>query len=108
MRASEVGAHQSQLARSALGSLGLRSRRFRLISVRPERALRRGLRAKSRQLGDVEGSVELLVGECAFEQWHRLLFARFLAENGLLIHPDFRAPVTLAECEELAGESRRA
>ncbi len=27
-----------------------------------------------------------------------------LAENGLLIHPDFRAPVTLAECEELAEE----
>ena len=69
-----------------------------------ERVLRRGLRAKSRQLGDVDGSMELLVGECAFEQWHRLLFARFLAENGLLIHPEFRAPVTLVECEELAAE----
>jgi hypothetical protein len=69
-----------------------------------DRELRRGLRAKSRQLGDVGGSIELLVGECAFEQWHRLLFARFLAENGLLIHPQFRAPVTLAECEELAGD----
>ena len=42
--------------------------------------------------------------ECAFEQWHRLLFARFLAENGLLIHPALRAPVTLAECDELAVE----
>ena len=49
-------------------------------------------------------SVELLVAECAFEQWHRLLFARFLAENGLLIHPGFGAPVSLAECQELAGE----
>jgi hypothetical protein len=69
-----------------------------------DRVLRRGLRAKSRQLGDAGGSVELLVGECAFEQWHRLLFARFLADNGILIHPDYRAPVTLAECEELAED----
>ena len=42
--------------------------------------------------------------ECAYEQWHRLLFARFLAENDLLLHPQYRAPVTLEECEELAGE----
>ena len=69
-----------------------------------ERASRRGLRAKSRQLGDAEDSIDLLVGECAFEQWHRLLFARFLAENALLIHPDLKAPVTLAECDELAAE----
>jgi hypothetical protein len=48
--------------------------------------------------------MDLLVDECAFEQWHRLLFARFLAENDLLIHPEYRAPVTLAECEELAEE----
>ena len=47
---------------------------------------------------------DLLVAECAYEQWHRLLFARFLAENGLLLHPQFRAPVTLAECEELAAD----
>jgi hypothetical protein len=68
-----------------------------------DRILRRGLRAKSRQLGDEGDLVELLVAECAFEQWHRLLFARFLAENDLLIHPKFRAPMTLAECEELAS-----
>ena len=29
---------------------------------------------------------------------------RFLAENGLLLHPQFRAPVSLGECEELAAE----
>jgi hypothetical protein len=45
-----------------------------------------------------------LIAECAYEQWHRLLFARFLAENRLLLHPQFKAPVTLAECEELAAE----
>jgi hypothetical protein len=64
-------------------------------------ALRNGLRAKLRQVGGVP---ELLVAECAYEQWHRLLFARFLAENRLLLHPQYRAPVTLEDCEELAGE----
>jgi len=64
-------------------------------------ALRNGLRAKLRQLG---GARELLVAECAYEQWHRLLFARFLAENRLLLHPQYRASVTLEDCEELAGE----
>lgn len=64
-------------------------------------ALRDGLRAKWLQLG---GDRELLVAECAYEQWHRLLFARFLAENGLLLHPQYKAPVTLADCEQLATE----
>jgi hypothetical protein len=64
-------------------------------------ALRNGLRTKWRQLGRDR---ELLVAECAYEQWHRLLFARFLAENGLLLHPQYKAPVTLADCEELAAE----
>ena len=90
--------------RAALGSLGVSADRPPPHLDAEERALRRGLRAKSRQLGDAESSVEVLVAECAFEQWHRLLFARFLAENGLLIHPDLKAPVTLAECDELAVE----
>ena len=89
--------------RVALGSLGVVDERVPGHLSDGDRALRRGLRAKSRQLGDVAGSVELLVAECAFAQWHRLLFARFLAENGLLMHPQFHAPVTLAECEELAS-----
>lgn len=89
-------------ARSALGSLGVADAKVPGYLSESDRALRRGLRSKSRLLGDAEGSIELLVGECAFEQWHRLLFARFLAENGLLIHPEYRASVTLAECEELA------
>jgi len=64
-------------------------------------ALRNGLRAKWRQLDQKR---ELLVAECAYEQWHRLLFARFLAENDLLLHPEYKAPVTLADCDELAGQ----
>jgi hypothetical protein len=29
--------------------------------------------------------VQHLVWEVAYEHWHRMLFARFLAENGLLL-----------------------
>ena len=65
-------------------------------------ALRNGLRQKWRQLGGDEAAKPLLVAECAYEQWHRLLFARFLAENRLLLHPQYKAPVTLGDCDELA------
>ncbi len=71
-----------------------------------ERALRRELRAKARQLGDTVADgqhLPLLVAEIAYEQWHRLLFAKFLEANGLLIHPGFGMAVTLEECEELAS-----
>ena len=90
--------------RAALGSLGVAHKNVPAHLGEPDRSLRRGLRAKSRQLGDPDGTIELLTAECAYEQWHRLLFARFLAENGLLIHPEYRAPVTLAECDELAED----
>jgi hypothetical protein len=94
-RAAELG------ARSAIGNLGVFSDRKPDHVTGDAAALRNGLRAKWRQLG-LEN--ELLVAECAFEQWHRLLFARFLAENGLLLHPVLNIPVTLDECEELAGD----
>ncbi|HMP71360.1 MAG TPA: N-6 DNA methylase, partial [Pirellulaceae bacterium] len=38
----------------------------------------------------------------AYKYWHRMIFARFLAENHLLMHPDGVA-VSLEECEELAN-----
>jgi hypothetical protein len=50
-------------------------------------------------------STERLVHEVAYEHWHRMLFARFLAENGLLIEPDSGVAVTMEECEELAREA---
>ena len=87
--------------RSALDGLGV------FLDRRPEHlsdeqaALRNSLRAKWRQLGNDN---ELLVSECSYEQWHRLLFARFLAENSLLLHPQFKAPVTLEDCEDLAAK----
>jgi hypothetical protein len=60
-------------------------------------------------LGDVESQIrpgtygiQHLAEKVAYDQWHRLLFARFLLENGLLISPEHEVSVTLADCEELA------
>ena len=75
-----------------------------------DRALRNRLRAHGRQLGDRRESgtgaqaIDRLVQECAYEHWHRMLFARFLAEAGLLIEPETGVAVTLDEVRELARE----
>lgn len=75
-----------------------------------QRKLRNRLRAHGRQLGDRMDerkgtqAIERLVGECAYEHWHRLLFARFLAENDLLVEPDSGVSLSLAECRELSRE----
>src|SRR5438093_1483869 len=97
-------------ARAAIERLAVsRSEPFAAMPP-PERELRVHLRAHARQLGDPrkesgEQGTQRLVVECAYEQWHRMLFARFLAENCLLIHPEHAVSVTLAECEELAAEA---
>lgn len=91
-----------QAVRAALTSLAVIAERPPAHLDEAERQLRRGLRAKSRQLGDTGASLDLLVAECAYEQWHQLLFARFLAENNLLLHPEYHAPVTLEDCEDIA------
>lgn len=91
-----------QAVRAALTGLAITAERPPAHLDEDARQLRRGLRAKARQLGDTGDSLDLLVAECAYEHWHRLLFARFLAENNLLIHPQYHAPVTLEDCEELA------
>lgn len=76
----------------------------------PERDLRNRLRARGRQLGDVRNktkgtqTIHRLAHEVAYEQWHRMLFARFLAENHLLIEPESGVAITSAECEDLARE----
>lgn len=76
---------------------------------RDDNVLRLTLREKARQLGDdtTRSGVQLtnLVREVAYEQWHRLLFARFLEANGLLRHPEFRdTPLTLEDCADLADD----
>lgn len=74
-----------------------------------QRSLRRQLRAQARQLGDGEsrqrpGAYEIkhLAEKLAYDQWHRLLFARYLLENNLLISPEHGVAVALEDCEELA------
>lgn len=74
-----------------------------------DRALRNHLRSKARLLGDhttKDGghTINKLAYELAYEYWHRMLFARFLEANDLLIHPEHEMAVSLEECEELSTE----
>ncbi|MGG5873377.1 Eco57I restriction-modification methylase domain-containing protein [Pseudomonas peli] len=74
-----------------------------------QRKLRTRLRAHGRQQGDSKDangqqSIHKLVSEVAYEHWHRMLFARFLEQNHLLMY-DERTSLTLAECSELVKES---
>jgi hypothetical protein len=73
-----------------------------------QRGLRNRLRSKARLLGDELPSsghqqIDQLSYELAYEYWHKILFAKFLEANGLLMHPD-GVSVTMEECEELAKE----
>ena len=92
-------------ARAALTTLAVERDRPFDSMIEERRALRRSLRARARQLGegDLGAGMPRLIEEIAYEQWHRMLFARFLAENELLMHPEGVA-VTLEECAELAQE----
>lgn len=99
-------------ARAALQQLAIdQAEPFKNMAT-DRRELRVKLRAKGRQLGDAleekkkTQSIQHLTQECSYQYWHRMLFARFLAENHLLIHPDLAVPVTLEECEELAKEEK--
>ena len=106
-RAAEGG------SRSALTSLAVDRREPHGTMTGPERDLRRRLRAHGRQLGDRRDpdqgtqAIVRLTRECAYSHWHRMLFARFLAENDLLLEPTHGVAVTLEECEELAREAGR-
>jgi hypothetical protein len=79
-----------------------------------QRTLRNKLWARAKQLGDTadakgQRSIDHLAQECAYEQWHRMLFARFLAENNLLmLTEDGEKPVavSLEEVKELAKDAK--
>jgi hypothetical protein len=95
-------------ARKALEQLGVGEATAPRHLSKEEEALRRRLRAHGRQLGDKratsgEQGIDRLVGEVAYEHWHRMLFARFLAENDLLIEP-VGSPLPLEFVQELARE----
>ena len=103
-RAGEAGARQ------ALEALAVnRAKPFESTSPEATR-LRRQLRDRGRQLRDPwdrkTGMQKIghLAHEVACEHWHRMLFARFLAENGLLRDPDYGADMSLEDCRELARE----
>ena len=80
-------------AASAVARLGVGLRDAPTHLTSDEKALRVALRARARQLGDsldkcsdpadVEVACPLVVSEVAYEQWHRFLFARFLANLGV-------------------------
>ena len=103
-------------ARAALEQLGVgEATPFTHLSEL-DRELRRRLRVHGRQLGDLRHArskvqeIDRLIEKVAYEYWHRMLFARFLAENNLLMYPDPDDPVavTLEECEDLAVDEGAA
>ena len=97
-------------ARGALEALAVHHHEPYAHMTPARRRLRQQLRAHARQLGDHpdtrSGSygIDHLVHECACEHWHGMLFARFLAENDLLIEPAMEIAISMEECEELARE----
>jgi hypothetical protein len=102
-----------QAARASLQQLGVgEAAPFAHLSE-DDRILRRRLRVHGRQLGDLLGAkgeqeIDRLVEETAYEHWHRMLFARFLAENELLMYwpdgDDEPIDVDLETCQGLLDE----
>ncbi|MGO8175831.1 hypothetical protein ACC764_35805 [Rhizobium ruizarguesonis] len=95
-------------ARDAIRRLGVADGKAPTYLNEPEKELRRRLRAHARALGDAfdrnEETQETkhLVEAAAYAHWHRMLFARFLAERGLLRNPEHDVAITLEDCRELA------
>lgn len=100
-------------ARKAIESLAVQNGKPWPTMGEEQKKLRNRLRAHGKQLGDLrnqrndEQSIDHLVQECAYEHWHRMLFARFLAESDLLIEPESGVAISLDECKELAEDEKR-
>ena len=86
-------------ARAAIDHLGVGDASAPAYLSAEERELHRRLRIHGHQLGDQRESkstnpavgkqeTDRLVEEVAYGHWHRMLFARFLAENDLLMYPE--------------------
>lgn len=100
-------------AYAAVDQLGVGHDKPEAFLTDSEKALRNRLRTHGKQLGDARDSkstnptygkqeVGHLVHEVAYEHWHRMLFARFLADNDLLMYDG--VAVTIEECDELASD----
>lgn len=95
-------------ASEALNRLGVGEPRPADYLNDEQRNLRTRLRALGRQLGDVrhddrQQDLDNLITSVAYEHWHRMLFARYLEQNHLLMYDEHTA-LTLEECNELAQE----
>lgn len=89
-----------QAASAALATLAV-GRDDAFTTHTPEqRSLRVALRARAKQLGggDRVAGLPLLAEEIAYEQWHQMLFARFLIENDLLMRSD-GISLSMEDCE---------
>src|SRR5690606_19887188 len=96
-------------AQAALSQLAVAEAKAPDYLSEDKKALRRRLRAHGRALGDAKAAddtqaLRQLVWEVAYQHWHRMLFARFLAENGLLLWEP-GAAVSLDDCEALLQEA---
>ena len=95
-------------ARDAIRRLGVADSKAPSYLNDDERELRRRVRAHARALGDESDKYDetqetkRLVEAAAYAHWHRMLFARFLAERSLLRNPEHDVPVSLEDCRELA------
>jgi hypothetical protein len=112
--AREVGRAREIAEKGALASLTALAVADKVVPVHfteAQRKLRNRLRAHARQLGDErtadgQQEVNLLTEEVAYQHWHRMLFARFLAENGFLREDEGDQPIDLDECRALAADRR--
>lgn len=100
-------------AQAAVEQLGVGHDKPETFLSNEQKILRNRLRTHGKQLGDERDSkssnptygkqaVFHLVQEVAYQHWHRMLFARFLADNDLLMYDG--VAVSLEECEELAAD----
>jgi hypothetical protein len=100
-------------ANGALEQLGVGHDKPEAFLTDAEKTLRNRLRTHGKQLGDARDSkstnptygkqeVQRLAQEVAYEHWHRMLFARFLADNNLLMYDG--VAVTIEWCDELAAD----
>ena len=92
-------------ARAALAQLAVAEAKAPEYLSAELKALRRRMRAHGRALGDAKAQddsqgIQHLVWETSYEHWHRMLFARFLAENSLLMW-ESGAAVSLDDCRDI-------
>lgn len=102
-KTSEIGAF------NALRSMAVNNPEPFSHMTAEQRSLRNSLRSKARLLGDELPSdgaqrIDSLSYELAYETWHKMLFAKFLEANDLLIHTASGVAVSMEDCEELAKD----